>query len=97
MNKGKVIYILRKCGDGIIDFKGDKEPILATIDFNNKYIKRKRNFKRYTLEQGSVLLFDWTNNEFLMVEANMITHITPLSKILKNEREEEANGEAVEA
>ena len=89
MNKGKAIYILRKCGDGIIDFKGDKEAILATIDFNNKYIKRKRNFRRYTLEPHSILLFDWTNNEFLMVEADMIKHITPLSNILKNVREEE--------
>ena len=93
MNKGKAIYILRKCGDGIVDFKGEKEAILATIDFNNPHIKKRRNFKRYTLEQGTVLLFDWTNNEFLMVEADMITHITPLSNILKNEREEEDNGE----
>lgn len=87
MNKGKAIYILRKVGDGIVDFKGDKEPILATINFNNKHIKKRRSFKRYTLEQGSVLLFDWTNDEFLMVEAAMITHITPLSNILKNERD----------
>lgn len=94
MNKGKAIYILRKCGDGIVEFKGDKEPILATIDFNNKYIKRKRNFKRYTLEDGMVLLFDWSNNEFLMVEAEMITHITPLAKILNNKREDYENGEA---
>ena len=89
MNKGKVIYTLRKCGDGVIEFKGDKEPILATIDFNNKHIKKRRNFRRYTLEQNMILLFDWNNDEFLMVEADMILYITPLSKILKNERDTE--------
>lgn len=94
MNKGKAIYTLRKCGDGVIEFKGDKEPILATIDFNNRYIRRRRSFKRYTLEDDMILLFDWTNNEFLMVEAAMITYITPLSKILKNEKEDTEDGEA---
>jgi hypothetical protein len=93
MNKGHAISTLRKCGDGIVEFKDGTEPAAVTLFFNNKYIKQKRNFVHKKIEKDEILVFDWTNNEFNTISARSIKKIIPLASILNNIREE--NGKTI--
>jgi len=83
MNKFQIVKALRLNGDSIITMFGDKEAILATTDFSERYIKRKRS-QRFTILKDCILLFSWTNDMFKNIKVRDIKHILPLSAVLKN-------------
>lgn len=83
MNKFQIVKALRNNGDSIITLFGDKEPIGATLEFNEKYIKKQRS-QRFTIQKDCILLFSWTDNGFKNIKVRDIKSITPLSAILKN-------------
>jgi len=81
MNKNVVLSSLRKSGDAVITVAGKN--ILATIDFDNKYIKSKRRqFVKFT--RDNILVFNWTDNKFDLLNAKDIKYINPLQKVLNN-------------
>jgi hypothetical protein len=83
INKRNAIFMLKNFGDAIIDFKDRREPILCTIDFNNKYIRMERREARQKLK-GGILVFDWTNYKYDIIKVSDIYSITALSEVLQN-------------
>lgn len=93
MNKKYALHKLFEFGDAIIHLKTNRS-ILVTTDFSNKYIKRVRR-QRLTNLKGKILVFNWTDWKYEPVMSNDIIFITPLSKVLKNERVSEVVDEKV--
>ena len=83
IGKKYAIELLKRNGDSIIELTNG-EAILATTNFDNKYIRRIRRTKKFSLK-GCILLFDWTNNKHDAINVRDIKKITPLSSILQNE------------
>ena len=81
MNKFQIVKQLRNNGDSVLTLKN--ESILATIDFAERYIKRKRA-QRFKIQKDYILLFSWTDNKFRNIKIYDIKQITPLSAILNN-------------
>jgi hypothetical protein len=88
INKRSAISMLKNFGDAIIEFKDRREPILCTIEFNNKYIKKEKRDIKQNLK-GGILIFDWTNYKYDIIKVNEIYSITALSDILQNNPPEE--------
>lgn len=84
--KYAVLSRMRKNGDSIIEFRDkDIEPILATTDFRNKYIRRVKGNKRFNYDKDNILVFDWTNYCFGIINPADVVYITPLAQMLKNQ------------
>lgn len=83
MNKFQIVKQLRNNGDSIITLGGGKEAICATLDFSEKYIKRKKA-QRFTIQKDCILLFSWTDDGFKNIKVSDIKQIMPLSAVLKN-------------
>lgn len=90
INKRNAIFMLKTFGDAIIDFKDRRDPILCTIDFSNKYIRKEKRDVKQNLK-GGILIFDWTNYKYDIIRVNEIYSITALSDILKNVPPEEVS------
>jgi hypothetical protein len=88
INKRNAISMLKNFGDAIIDFRDRRDPILCTIEFNNKYIRREKRDIKQSLK-GGILIFDWTNYKYDIIKVNDIYSITALSDILQNTPPEE--------
>jgi len=89
MNKFQVVKALRNNGDSVITIHGYPDiGFLVTIDFSERYIKRKRS-KRYTIQKERILLFSWTDDSFQQVKVADIKTILPLAKILNNTKPEQ--------
>lgn len=61
-------------------------PILATMNFETKYIKELKESKK--IEQnvpGTLRVFSWTENKYRNVDPKTIKSLIPLASILKNE------------
>lgn len=84
MNKFQIVKALRTNGDSIITLFGDLEPIGATLDFSERYIKRKRA-QRFTILKDCILLFSWTDDSFRNIKVKDIKSILPLASLLKNQ------------
>ena len=85
MQKYAVLSRLRKAGDATIEFRDNEiEPILATTDFRNRYIRRKKGNKRFNYDKDNILIWDWTNDCFGIINPADIKFINPLAQILKN-------------
>lgn len=80
---------MKENGDSQLILRGE-DAIVATIDFNNKYIKREKRGK-YQIQKNSILLFSWTDYEFRNVEVDKIKSIKSLNSILGNVANEERN------
>ena len=87
MNKFHILKMMNYNGDSTIILKGEPD-IVATIDFDNKYIKRKK-YGRYPISKNHILMFSWTDYKFRNVEIEKIKSIKPLSAILNNVRSED--------
>ena len=87
MNKFQSLTILERNGDSIVTIKGEGA-IGATTDFNNKYIKSKR-FTKLPRDKQSILVWDWTNDKFRVIDVTNIKTIKPLSELLGNIRDGE--------
>lgn len=87
MNKYHILKMMKFNGDSILTLTGDPD-IVATTDFDNKYIK-KMKYGRYPIEKNSILMFSWTDYKFRNIEVNKIKNIKPLSSVLNNLRSEE--------
>lgn len=86
--KNKLLSILQKNGDSIVELKPTKEYICCTIDFNNKYIKAKK--KKYVPNfNSSILVFSWSDFDFKILNPNDIGEIIPLEKVLNNGKRQE--------
>ena len=83
MNKFQIVKQLRANGDSIITLADGKEAILATTDFSERYIKRKRS-QRFTILKDCILLFSWTDDKFKNIKVRDVKSILPLSKMLNN-------------
>lgn len=83
INKRSAISMLRNFGDAIVDFRDRRDPILCTIDFSNKYIKKEKRDNKHNLK-GGILVFDWTNYKYDVLKVNEIYSITALADILQN-------------
>ena len=74
-------------GDSVLTLK-EEQDIVATTDFDNKYIKRKK-YGRFPIIKNSILMFSWTDYKFRNIEIDKIKNIKPLSSLLNNLRSEE--------
>ena len=74
-------------GDSTLTLKGEPD-IVATIDFDNRYIKRKK-YGRYPISKNAILMFSWTDDKFRNIDIEVIKSIKPLSETLNNVRSEE--------
>lgn len=86
INKRKVLSLLEQYGDAVIEFYKGREPVLCTTDFDNKYIRSIRRTQKFQLK-GSILVFNWTDNEFAAIPVKDIRSIIPLSNILGNKKD----------
>ena len=82
MNKFQIVKQMRNNGDSILVIAG-KDAILATLDFSERYIKRRKS-QRFTIQKNCILLFSWTDNTFKNIPTGDIRSVTPLSKLLNN-------------
>ena len=87
MNKYHILKMMQNNGDSILTLKGE-EDIVATTDFDNKYIRRKK-YGRFPIIKNAILMFSWTDYKFRNISIDIIRNIKPLSSILNNLRSEE--------
>ena len=90
MNKGRVIGLLKQHGDAVLTVKlprKEQEHHLCTLDFKNKYIKsRTRGKKPWPRDSSSIVVYNWTEDKYWILNPNIVIKITPLSDILKNSK-----------
>ena len=86
MNKFHIIKQLRFNSDSILTIRGE-DAILATTDFSETYIKKKK-YGRFTIQKNCILVFSWTDDKFRNIEVNTVLSITPLSQVLQNKSPE---------
>jgi len=89
MNKGRVIGLLKQHGDAIltcIDPKSrEVNNHLCTIEFKNKYIKnRTRGKKPWPKNKTEIVVFNWTEDRYWILDPAIVKKITPLAEMLKN-------------
>jgi hypothetical protein len=89
MNKGRVIGLLKQHGDAILTIKDPKPPFikynLCTLDFKNTYIKSQTKGKKpWPKNKTDIVVYDWTDNRYLIIHPVDIVHLQPLSEVLKN-------------
>jgi hypothetical protein len=82
MNKFQVLKALRANGDSTVDFK-NAPSVVATIDFSEKYIRAKR-YGRFDIKKNHILMFSWTDDKFISIEADTIKAVKALSLTLAN-------------
>lgn len=82
MNKFQILKIMEANGDSLVILRGE-EAIVATTDFDNKFIKRVKK-GRYNIQKNAILMFSWSDYEFRNIEIDKIKSIKPLSSILGN-------------
>lgn len=83
MYKNRLVKLLKEQGDSTLILKGE-DPIVATSDFRNKYIRAHGHMK---LPDKGVLVWDWTNNRKRVINPESVIRAIPLSKTLNNVRE----------
>jgi hypothetical protein len=93
MNKGRVIGLLKQHGDAILATIDKKTGIvsdhLCTLDFKNKYIKSKTNGKKpWPKNKTDIVVFNWTENRYWVMNPNIVVRITPLATVLLNKAPE---------
>jgi hypothetical protein len=76
----KLIEYFNEHNDVCINFNKTR-PIVATIDFNNKYIEK---FNKPKKERGKLLVFSWTEWKYRLVDVQTIKSLFPLSQVLQN-------------
>ena len=87
MNKGRVIGLLKQHGDAILSFKENTNINyhLCTLDFKNKYIKsRTKGKKPWPKNKTDIVVFDWTENKYWILNPQNVIKIQPLSEVLQN-------------
>jgi len=89
MNKGRVIGLLKQYGDGILTIGNPKKETavyyLCTLDFKNQYIKnRTKRKKPWPKNKTDIVVFNWTDNKYSILNPEIVTKVTPLSEILGN-------------
>lgn len=91
MTKNKILKEVSKHGDAIVSYMDNSGRILSglmTVDFSTKYIKKKKKyfFKLITeaTNTNKLLMFNWTRNNFIMLDPEKVSTITPLAQVLKN-------------
>jgi hypothetical protein len=75
-----VIKYFDEHNDVCINFNKTR-PIVATMDFNNKYIEQ---FPKPKNEQGKLLVFSMTEWKYRLVDVQTIKSLFPLSQVLQN-------------
>jgi len=84
MHKRYLLTKLYEFGDAIINMKTG-EAFLATADFSLPYIRKGRHKREHVADLfGKVILFNFTDNKYMCIEASKVQYLTPLSKILNN-------------
>lgn len=91
MNKGRVIGLLKQHGDAVLTTTTTKQSKpsydLCTLDFKNKHIKsRTRGKKPWPKNNTDIVVFNWTEDKYWILNPKLVIKITPLSDILKNKR-----------
>jgi len=89
MNKGRVIGLLKQHGDAILTTinptSRELKHNLCTIEFKNKYIKnRTRGKKPWPKNKTEIVVFDWTEDRYWILDPTIVKKITPLAEVLKN-------------
>ena len=88
MEKGKFKDLVDEYGDAVITYRSTNSRKLkynvCTLNFDNKYIQSKKN--RAKESRDTVLLFCWDTDSYRLLKPANVTHIVPLSTILRNKR-----------
>lgn len=82
MNKKYMLSKMYAFGDAVITLHSG-EAFLGTTDFSLPFIRKHRR-KRFDNLKGKVIVFNYTDNEFVCVNTRDIAYLNPLSKILNN-------------
>lgn len=81
------VRTLQTAGDATITYKsansGKSRYVVATMDFNNKYIESKKRPDLEGTEQG-VLVFCWDSDSFKVINPGKVVSMIPLADTLKN-------------
>ena len=91
MNKGRVIGLLKQHGDAILTTSTDRGRTLShhlcTLDFKNNYIKgRTRGKKPWPKNKTDIVVFNWTEDKYWILNPNIVVKIIALSEVLKNKK-----------
>ena len=86
MKKDEFKDSVKNCGDAVITYKSTvsrkTKYNVCTLDFDNKYIRNKKNRARES--NDTVLLFCWDTDSYRLLKPSDVTSIVPLGTILKN-------------
>jgi hypothetical protein len=86
MKKEELKTKLLEYGDAIITYRSvnskKQKYNVCTLDFDNDYIRSKRN--RAEEDEESLLMFCWDCDSYRLMKVKNVKSIVPLSKILKN-------------
>ena len=85
MQKNRLISLLKENGDSTIIFTNRSvDPIVATTDFKNKYIRAKGSIR---IPKKGIIIWDWTNDRKRIINHNEVFKVIPLSQTLNNQRD----------
>ena len=91
MNKGQVIGLLKQHGDAILTCREYINRVstfsyhLCTLEFKEKYIKSKTKGKKpWPKNKTDIVVFDWTENKYWIVNPSTIIKLQPLAEVLQN-------------
>ena len=86
MKKDEFKNSVKNCGDAVITYRSTISRKIkynvCTLDFDNKYIRNKKNRARES--NDTVLLFCWDTDSYRLLKPSDVTSIVPLGTILKN-------------
>ena len=88
MNKGRVIGLLKQHGDAILTHINEHNKTsynLCTLDFKNQHIKKRTKGKKpWPKNKTDIVVYNWTEDRFWILNPKYILHLQPLSEILNN-------------
>ena len=86
MKKDEFKNSVKNCGDAVITYRSTNSRKIkynvCTLDFDNKYIRSKKNRARES--NDNVLLFCWDTDSYRLLKPSDVTSIVHLGTILKN-------------
>jgi hypothetical protein len=84
MQKGKLIGLLKQHGDMFLTPTSGTTS-LCTIEFKNKYIKSQTKGKKpWPRNKSHIVVFNWTDNRYSILDPQEIKQAEPLANLLKN-------------
>ncbi len=86
MTKNDLKKKVKEAGDAVVTYKsensGKNKYNILTLDFDNKYIRSKRNKSKENID--TVLFFCWDTDSYRILKPEYVVSVVPLSVSLRN-------------